>query len=147
MSECAIVPYIIAFITRETACGREVLLTYRSNTDYPTDTYALIGGKIESCEAPSRAVIREVNEEVGLQVQPEDAQLKHILYFQGQTKPCVVFVFSIVRWSGEVINREPEKHSEVSWFPLDALPHNLFHRHIRIIKALENGLFYHEEGF
>jgi hypothetical protein len=37
-------------------------------------------------------------------------------------RPWPRFRFRATRWEGEAVNREPAKHSDVRWFPLNALP-------------------------
>jgi mutator protein MutT len=142
-----VIPYVVAYITRQTDRGVEVLLTYRSATGFPVNTYAMPGGKIDENESPTQAVMRETEEEVGIIADPHSMKLATTLYFKGHTETCIAFVFSIASWKGEVENREPAKHSHIKWFLLDYLPSDLFPRHILIINNIKKHLAYDEEGF
>ena len=41
------------------------------------------------------------------------------------TKDIIGFYFMATSWSGTPINNEPERHSEIGWFAVDALPQNV----------------------
>ncbi|MGB0524033.1 MAG: NUDIX hydrolase [Flammeovirgaceae bacterium] len=48
--------------------GQQVLLLKRKETDRTYRGYCLVGGKVDAGESLEEALIREVNEEIGLQV-------------------------------------------------------------------------------
>ena len=145
-----VVPYVLAFLTREKIVDghvqQEVLLLYRTGTGFGNDHYSMPGGKVDVKESLLKAIIREVYEEVGVTVVPEDTQLSHVMHFQGATKLCVAFVFTINHWQGEPFNKEPEKHNHIKWFDVNDLPTTILPRHGKMIQSIEQGLLYADEG-
>ena len=121
-----------------------VLLLFRENTTVFSNCYALPGGKVEADETPSQALKRELEEELGISIAGE-TPLVHVMYFEGITRPCIVFVFRVDTWSGDPYNKEPHKHSHVSWFLLNDIPSNILLRHGRIIAHIQSSNYYVEE--
>ncbi len=120
----------------------EVLLVRRSMT-CKTDRgiWSRPGGGVEFGETFEQAVVREMKEEVGVDVKltgftdytndikAEDGIRKHwvTLGFLGRIK------------SGKPRVMEPDKHDEVRWFPLDRLPENLTVYTKRAVEACLKG--------
>lgn len=80
------------------------------------------GGSVHYGETLRQAVIREVREELGVEIEI-DGQLPaydHMIPNEGQHWVTNVFPAHIV--SGIPQIKEPEKCTEVGWFPLDNLP-------------------------
>jgi 8-oxo-dGTP diphosphatase len=104
-----------------------VLLTRRRDRNPLFDgRWHLPSGKLDAGESVLAAAVREVDEEVGVVVAPEDLRHVHTLHVNGSgVEPRLGLFFETRRWSGEPVNREPEKCSAVRWFPLDALPADL----------------------
>ena len=93
--------------------GGAVLLCHRS-TDrqwYP-DTWDLPGGHIEPGESAERALVRELQEELGIAlVEP----LGHHS-FSRSTEEFDLRVWLPSRWRGSPSNCAPHEHSEIGWF-------------------------------
>ncbi len=147
-----IIPYVLAYITRETtiqgAKRTEILFIKRSlHLSFGGGLYALVGGKVEENESMRQATVREAFEEVGIHIELHDASLSHIIYFQGETRPCIAAAFTILSWQGEPFNKEPEKHDHVAWFDSNDLPTNIVPRHAKIIGHIKHGTLYCDEGF
>ncbi|WP_230660183.1 thiamine phosphate synthase [Psychrobacter sp. I-STPA10] len=62
------------------------LLGFRSSKQHQGNRYEFVGGKIELFEHPLQALIREVHEEVGLQLQCANFDIKYKLQPQTQTQ-------------------------------------------------------------
>ena len=84
--------------------------------------YTLIGGALEAKEFPKEALIRESMEEAGIQVYADDLRLVHTLFKQKHDDLRIVMYFKASRWEGQIISREPEKFTRVSWKSLQELP-------------------------
>ncbi len=142
-----VVPYVLAYMTRESDREKEVLLSMRSSqASFGASKYAMIGGKINQGESPTQALIREVKEEIGCIIEAP-LEMCQVLYFKGHTRTCTAFVFNIESWEGVPENKEPEKHDHIGWFLLDELPSTLLERHAFMIHAIQNCIPYAEWGF
>lgn len=93
---------------------RHVLLVHRFDPAY--DHWELPGGKVQSNEEPSAAAVRELAEEVGLQL--SQPRVAHSVEFfdRGAWNRCSIVVGTIVgEGSAEV--REPELFDGVGYWP------------------------------
>ena len=62
---------VAAIIKRQTKQGAEVFATQRGYGEYK-DWWEFPGGKVEAGEAPKDALIREIREELGVEIAVED---------------------------------------------------------------------------
>ena len=98
-----------------------ILLGQRSatRTFYP-GVWDLFGGHVEPGEDPSRTLVRELEEELG--VTPLEwsflETLRVPLPARGDDGPgeMVAHLFLVTAWSGTALNRQPEEHSAIEWF-------------------------------
>lgn len=102
----------------------EVLLSRRRDTDPRFDgRWHLPSGKLDAGESVLDAAAREAFEEIGVVIDPADLRHVHTVHANGSgVEPRLGLYFEVRRWSGEPVNREPEKCSELGWFGLEALP-------------------------
>lgn len=106
-----------------------VLLCHRTDRE----AWNLPGGRVEAGETPWQALVREVEEEVGLVVQA--SQLVGV--YSVPSRADLVFTFRCSQWSGEP--RVSNEASQVAWFSPSELPLSTLHRHVeRIHDALAN---------
>lgn len=103
----------------------EILLVLR-NRNPEKDTWSIPGGKVDLYETLEQTVIREIKEEVDL-----DIEVERFLCMAETIRPesqehwlSVIYLTRIV--AGEARNMEEGGAiREVKWFPLDNLPTNL----------------------
>ena len=84
---------------------RQLLLGYKK-TGFGAGKYNGPGGKIEPGETAAQAAIREVEEEVGLRIAPEDMRPMGQIEFRFPYKPewdQVVHIFVAEQWQGEPV--------------------------------------------
>ena len=107
---------VIVRITRRDEAGRErVLLVHAKN--FRRDFYGLVAGFVETGETLEEAVVREVREEVGIEIE-------NIRYFASQPWPYpsgLMVGFTAHYASGELKLQE-EELSAGGWFFKDDLP-------------------------
>ena len=116
--------------------GDRVLLLKRQNTSYFSGHYCLVNGSVDEGESVVDALVRECREEVGVIVDPDDVRIYRVsdeYKFNGY----IVFVFDVMKWSGDILNNEPDKHSEIIWADINNLPENIIPAHKAILRNLK----------
>ena len=90
-----------------------VLLCHRSidRAWYP-DVWDLPGGHVEANETPTDAVVREVQEELGVTL--SGSLGRHS--FSRSTEEFELRVWTSRTWSGSPANCAPREHDEIGWF-------------------------------
>ncbi|MEV0323232.1 NUDIX domain-containing protein [Streptomyces sp. NPDC050659] len=104
-----------------------VLLLRRAEPSYAKQL-TIVGGHLDRGEWFEDGACREVREEVGVGVEPDDLWLcctAHLLSPDGERR--ITLLFTTQSWSGEPFNAEPDRHTELVWAepgepPLDAHP-------------------------
>ncbi|CAM4507624.1 NUDIX domain-containing protein [Nocardia ninae] len=103
--------------------GERVLLARRRNTEFGDGEWNAPGGRLDAGEDVLTAVIREAEEEIGVQVEREHVRMVASMHIQSPPgQALIVFIFQADTWSGEPWNREPERCSELRWFDIDDIP-------------------------
>lgn len=136
---------------------QEILLQRRFNTGFQDGRYTFPSGHVENGETPTTAVCREVKEEAGVEVLPEDVNFEQVLYrrgfnitgegFDSSQTERVDFFFSTDKWQGEPTITEPDKCDDLSWFSLSELPSNLFPVVRTFLENYPNHKPYQESGY
>ena len=104
-------PSMIVLITR----GEEILLA--RSTRFPNGMYSTLAGFVEPGESVERCVVREVREEVGLEV----CNLQYITS-QGWPFPHSLMLGFHAEYAGGEIVPQPDEIEDARWFRLDQLP-------------------------
>ncbi len=83
------------------------------------------GGGIEGAETLTQCVIRECEQETGVEISAADLEKVAEVTFHnnksdGSKFSCLVHVYLARRWSGKP--QESEEMASPTWFPLDQLP-------------------------
>ncbi|MEB3702285.1 NUDIX domain-containing protein [Candidatus Bealeia paramacronuclearis] len=123
---------------------KKILMLRRSGTGIADGEYAIPMGGVEKGETLIEAAIREVKEEVGLDISCDQLEFTHVMYRLNSedrgTNPedwmaeNADFYFTCTSFEGVPFNAEPHKHDRVEFFPCHALPFPLV-KHIKV--ALE----------
>jgi ADP-ribose pyrophosphatase YjhB (NUDIX family) len=101
--------------------------------------WSLPGGKVDFLERVEDAIVREVREEIGVEIALSRLLLvSQLIGVDGQHWVSPVYLAAIV--SGDPENREPGKTQRVEWFAMDAAPANLAQAAREAIGALLDGL-------
>ena len=97
--------------------------------------WSLAGGKIDFGEGWRDAVIRETREELGITL--TETRLLCVVDLMVEGQHWVSPVLLATAFEGEPANMEPEKHSDIGWFALDALPSPLASAVVQAAAALK----------
>ncbi len=102
----------------------KVLLSRRFNTGYMDGYYSLVAGHVDEGESITGAVIREAKEEANVDIKSEGLKLVYTLHRKYPGRVYVDLFFEVRKWSGDLLNAEPEKCDDLSWFDSTNLPEN-----------------------
>ncbi|MFE3943353.1 trifunctional class I SAM-dependent methyltransferase/NUDIX hydrolase/VOC family protein [Streptomyces sp. NPDC059118] len=107
--------------------GPEVLLARRAGTGYADGLFNGPSGHVEDGEDVREAMVREAAEEIGVALDPDELRVALVMQHRGPGgAPRIGWFFEAEYDPGrEPYNREPDKCSELRWFPLDALPDDI----------------------
>ncbi|WP_258805531.1 8-oxo-dGTP diphosphatase [Pseudarthrobacter sp. NS4] len=111
----------LCFLLRDAGDGTEVLLGLK-RTGFGTGKIVGIGGHVEPGETDGEAAVREVFEETGISVLPEDLNDAGAVHFVFPARPewnMRTRLFTARTWQGEPVDSDevlPE------WFRTDTLP-------------------------
>ena len=102
---------------------KQLLMSRRFKTGYQDGNYSLPAGHVDADESCLTAIVREVREEIGLNLQKENLKFAHVVH-RFEDRESIDFFFSCDKWQGEPQNTEPNKCDDLRWFPLNKLPEN-----------------------
>lgn len=117
--------------------NQELLLILRKkNPD--AGCWSLPGGKVELYETIEEATIREIKEEIGVDIHLNElvCVTNHIEVEQQVHFVCPTFFATIL--SGTPTIKEPDKIADLQWFSLDQLPSALTYTTTNALKEWQN---------
>lgn len=100
----------------------KVLLMKRKNTGFKDGHWSLVAGHVDRGENFREAMVREAREEAGIEISQKDLRPFSVMHRDSRESPYVDLFFLCEEWSGEIVNREPEKCEKLEWFEIDDLP-------------------------
>lgn len=103
--------------------GDHLLLSLRRNTGYEDEHWGLVAGHLAGDESVIDAASREAHEETGAVVSRSDITIVGVMHRRSDIERIEFFTIC-TRWSGEIINMEPDKCGSLAWHFLDDLPPN-----------------------
>ena len=102
----------------------KILLTRRKNTGFADGFYSMPAGKLEPKESVEDAIIREVEEEININIKNETLKTVQVMNRNGSDRERIDYFFTVDRWSGKIKNNEPNKCDDLKWFDINNLPEN-----------------------
>lgn len=102
--------------------GDTILLGKRHNTGHMDGHWSLIAGHVKEGERASDALMREVQEECGIILSPDELSLIGAMHHYSPPFDYVNFVFIADLSTHEPINQEPHKCEILAFHHLAALP-------------------------
>lgn len=100
-----------------------VFMLKRADTaDWAPGMWHLPSGKVEPDEAVQDAAVREVLEEVGAQISADALRFLGVARYRDGYRDADIFFFVTDKWTGEVVNCEPDKCQRAEWFDIGEMP-------------------------
>ena len=126
--------------------GGKILLSRRFHTGYEDGKYSLPAGHIEDNETLRAGTCREIREEIGVILHPNDLMLVHVMH-RKHLDIRVDYFFTTTKKGLKPKNLEPEKCDDLRWFPLTKLPVNTIAYIRAAIGNYRKKMFYSEFGW
>lgn len=128
----------------------KILMAKRFNTGYEDGNYSFPAGHVDAGENFTQCVVREVKEEIGIDVKPQDLKVVHAMHRdsgEGEIGNRIDVFFTAEKWEGEPKIMEPDKCDDLSWFDLDNLPDNVIPYVRQAIGCIKDKVIYSEHGW
>ncbi len=135
-----VIPAVHLFLFKD----NQVLLLRRYNTGYEDGNYSVPAGHADGGERVTEAMIREIKEEIGLDISPANLEVAHVMHRanQGENHERIDFFFMAKNWQGEPQICETDKCDELKWYDTDSLPSNMIpYVKFALEKVLDNQVF------
>ena len=127
----------------------KILMAKRSNTGYMDGMYSLVAGHVDGNETVYQAMLRESKEEVNVDILLEDMKVVHVSHrnSNGGEREYIDVYLKASKFSGELINLEPHKCSDLTWFEFDELPENIVPEVKKALEDISKGEIFSTLGF
>jgi 8-oxo-dGTP diphosphatase len=125
----------------------QILLQRRYQTGFEDGNYGVPAGHLDGGETAREGGAREIREEIGVDIKPEDMTVVHVMHRKATNDERIDFFMTATTYTGEITNMEPHKCDDLQFFPLDNLPDNIV-AYVKV--AIENyrqGIHYSEYGW
>ena len=124
--------------------NNKILLSRRYNTGYFDGNYSFPAGHLDGNETLKQGVVREIKEEIDLDLEPNNLELIHVMNRKIPNNERLDFFFSAKKWLGEPKIIEKNKCDDLSWFELNNLPKNIIPYIKQAINSISNNIIYSE---
>ncbi|MEK7530221.1 MAG: NUDIX domain-containing protein [Patescibacteria group bacterium] len=126
--------------------GDEILLQLRQGSGYFDDWYGVPAGHVEPGELPIAALVREIKEEIGIDIDMEQTHFVHTMYRAAHdvTGDRADYFWMTEHWNSVPLVCEPHKCKELKWFSMDDLPENTIPHVRQAVEAMCGGVSYSE---
>lgn len=122
-----------------------VLLMRRAGTGFFDGLYSLPGGHVEEGESLAATAVREMREELGIELAEAGLVVLGVVHRRSDTNR-IDFFLQAADWSGEPVIAETDKCDELVWCARDALPAAVV-PYIRAALQAGSGPWIHESGW
>ncbi|MEJ8543898.1 NUDIX hydrolase [Brevibacillus borstelensis] len=126
--------------------GNEILLLRRYNTGYEDGNYSVPAGHLDGGEEVKAAAIREAREEAGIELDPQDLRVVGVMH-RLSLDERIDFFLAAEKWTGSIVNAEPDKCDELRWVRLDKLPDNVIPYVRQAISNFRNNQWFDSFGW
>ncbi len=119
--------------------NNEILLSQRLKKE-EFKTYSLPAGHVQENESIEQAAIRELKEELTITIDENDIEVISV----AKNNSYINFGILVKKYTGNIINNEPDKVKELKYFNLNNLP-TIFSGSKPIIKLYKEKEFYNKK--
>lgn len=123
-----------------------IWLQRRFQTRFEDGKYGVPAGHLDGNETAKEGCVREIKEEIGITLLPNDLNLVHVMHRKAQNEERIDFLMTAAAYNGEITNCEPEKCDDLQWFSLDSLPENMVDYVKVALEQSKSSVFYSEYG-
>ncbi len=102
--------------------GRVLLAHRRADKRAYPSVWDLPGGVMEHGESELDALVRELDEELGVRIVRHSAAHLCRLTAGPPAEPALLSAWLVRDWHGTPANVAPEEHHDIGWFTLEELP-------------------------
>ena len=126
--------------------GNKVLFQLRQNCSF-SGHWGFVGGHLDGNETIVSAAIREGKEEIGIDILPQNLNLKTICHSLNGAE-YLQFYFECSSWQGEIENKEPDRGARLDWFDLNDMPENVCpYLKDAVSHILKNNMFFEDQTY
>lgn len=126
--------------------GDNILLLRRYNTGFEDGNFSVIAGHLDGNEEIKTAMIREAQEEAGIELSERDLLVVGMMH-RRSVEERIDFFLTATTWSGEITNQEPDKCDLLAWFAINNLPGNTIPYVRRAIDNYRRGVWFDSFGW
>lgn len=137
--------YVAAYLVLEK--GGQTLLLRRFNTGYQDGNYSLVAGHLDGQETAEQCIIREAEEEAGIELRPDDLDVVHVMHRLSPDREYFDIYVRAKVCGGEITNKEPNKCDDLRWFPSEDLPLNILPEVKCALENINQSVHYSEIGW
>lgn len=127
--------------------NNKIAFVRREHTGWMNDFYSLPAGRVEWGETAAQGTVREANEEVGVTLKRGSLRHAITVHRHSDDTDWVDIYFEVSAWQGELVNTEPDKHSEAVWLDEANLPDNIIPPQRFALDQIALGNSYAEYGW
>jgi 8-oxo-dGTP pyrophosphatase MutT (NUDIX family) len=142
---------VAAVIVHDEKAGDVLLLQRAPSAKFAPGDWDLPVGKANRGEVVTATAVRELEEETGLIVDPAELKLAGIIHGAwGVEAPNGFLTVVLVAhdWDGDPVNAEPDRRSQVAWYPVDRVPAEFVSTtRAALVNYLSGGPMVSAEGF
>jgi len=136
---------VYLILTRELNGKKEILLQKRCNTGYMDGYYdTACSGHVEKGEPLAISVVREAKEEIGIEINEKDLEMRLLLH--RYKDDYITAFFTTKRYTGIPEIKEKDKCDELQWFDINNLPENIIPHVKTAIQDINQGIIY-DDGY